>query len=58
MLVEYVEVFLKLYHEEQWNDTAFKYFFWSGMDNILRQKLLLEEGHCTPYGLMDPPSTQ
>lgn len=58
MLVEYVEEVLELYHEAQWNDAAFKYFLWSGMDNILRQKLLLKEGPCTPYGHLDPPSTR
>ncbi|KAK9953259.1 hypothetical protein ABG768_017264 [Culter alburnus] len=45
LLEEYVEVYLQLYHEARWDDETLKQHFWSGMDDILVQMLLLKEDH-------------
>lgn len=45
LLKNYVEIFLELYHKVHWYDENFKQLFWSGVNDILGQMLLLRENH-------------
>lgn len=45
MLEEFVEDILELYNEARWDDETLKQLFWSGMDDILGQMLLVSEDH-------------
>lgn len=40
-----MEGYLDLYNQVCWDDETLKHLFWSGMDDILGQMLLLGEGH-------------
>lgn len=42
-------------HEARWDDETLKQRFWSGMDDILRQMLLLGEDHCPFIEFIDYP---
>lgn len=45
MLKECVEGYLQMYDEARWDDETLKELFWSEMDDIFGQMLLLGEDH-------------
>lgn len=46
MLQEFVVDILGLYHEACWDDETLKQLFWSGIDYIPGQMLLMREDNC------------
>ncbi|KAK9963617.1 hypothetical protein ABG768_006787, partial [Culter alburnus] len=45
LLEEYVEEFQEHYHKACWDDETLKQLFWSEIDDIIQQMLLLREDH-------------